>query len=116
MTRAFSAISRIAALVCSRLTTIDPSTTGLMRSHMRGNRLLPPAPSTNDGFQSLNTWGDPIEKDRAAGAAVSGSAPHTLIPERSALSRIACTDRPHTPPARGRRQQRHGIGGPAHFV
>jgi len=47
--------------------------------HMRGNRLWPPAPSTKDRFQSLNTWGDPLAKDNAAGAAVSGSAPQTLI-------------------------------------
>ena len=55
------------------------STTGRIRSHMRGNRLWPPAPSTKDGFQSWNTWGDPLAKDNAAGAAVSGSAPQTLI-------------------------------------
>src|ERR1700683_359188 len=79
MTRAFSASMRIASLVCSRLTTIAPSTTGFSRSHMRGKRLWPPAPSTNEAFQSLNTCGDPIENDKAVGAAVSGSTPHTLI-------------------------------------
>jgi hypothetical protein len=79
MTRAFSASMRIASLVCSRLTTIAPSTTGLRRSHMRGKRLWPPAPSTNDAFQSWKTCGDPIENDKAVGAAVSGSTPQILM-------------------------------------
>ena len=55
MTRAFSAINRIAFLVSSRLTTNEPSTTGFIRSHMRGNTLWPPAPSTNDLSHSLNS-------------------------------------------------------------
>src|SRR5580704_9940904 len=78
-TRAFSANMRIASLVCSKLTTIAPSTTGLSRSHMRGKTLLPPAPSTNEAFHSVKTWADPIENDRSVGAAVSGSAPQILI-------------------------------------
>src|SRR5439155_1697120 len=40
MTRAFSAMSRMARFVSSRLTTIEPSTTGCMRCHIRGNTLL----------------------------------------------------------------------------
>jgi len=78
MTRAFSAINRIALLVSSRPTTSSVHYSRI-RSHMRGNRLWPPAPSTKDRFQSLNTWGDPLAKDNAAGAAVSGSAPQTWI-------------------------------------
>ncbi len=46
---------------------------------MRGKTLWPPAPSTNECFQSLNTCGDPMANESAAGAAVSGSAPQTLI-------------------------------------
>src|ERR1700761_3922573 len=55
MMRVFSAIKRIASFVSCKLTTMVPSTTGLIRSHMRGNRLCPPAPSTKDAFHSLNT-------------------------------------------------------------
>ncbi len=52
---------------------------------MRGNMLCPPAPSTNDACQSLNGCGEPIFFDSAAGAAVSGSTPNTLMSGRSAL-------------------------------
>ena len=51
--------------------------------------LWPPAPSTNDAFQSLNTCGDPILNDSAAGAAVSGSTPQTFISGLSALIVLA---------------------------
>src|SRR5579863_9327737 len=87
-TRAFSASMRIASLVCSKLTTIVPSTTGFSRSHMRGKRLWPPAPSTNEAFHSLKTCGEPIENDKAVGAAVSGSTPQTLIAGFSAFKAL----------------------------
>src|SRR3954466_13330344 len=51
MTRTFSAIRRIAFFVSSSVTTMLPSTTGFIRSHMRGKMLCPPAPSTNDAGQ-----------------------------------------------------------------
>ena len=70
-----SAMSRIASFVSSRLTTMQPSTTPSIRSHMRGRTLRLPAPSTNDDFRPLNTCGDPILNESAVGAAVSGSAP-----------------------------------------
>ena len=68
---------------------MQPSTTGFMRSHMRGKTLWPPAPSTNDAFQSVNTCGEPIANESAAGAAVSGSAPQTLISGLQRLDRAA---------------------------
>ena len=67
---------------------MEPSATGFMRCHMRGKRLWPPAPSTNDAFQALNTCGEPRSNDNAAGAAVSGSAPHTRIEGRSAFTAL----------------------------
>lgn len=85
MTRDFSAISRIARRVSSRVTTIEPSMSGFMRSHMRGKTLCPPAPSTNDAFQSLKACGDPAASDSATGAAVSGSAPQILMSGLSAF-------------------------------
>ena len=85
MIRTFSAIIRIARLVSSRLTTMWPSTIGRIRSNIRGKTLWPPAPSTNDGFQSGNRCGDPIFAESAAGAPVSGSTPQILISGRSAL-------------------------------
>src|SRR5436190_8664819 len=54
ITRVFSAISRIALFVSSKLTTIEPSATGFIRFHILGKTLFPPAPSTNDCFHSLN--------------------------------------------------------------
>src|SRR5580765_8818761 len=80
MIHAFSALNRMALFVSSRVTTILPSTTGFIRCHIRGKTLCPPAPSTKDAFQSLNAWGDPLARESDMGAAVSGSAPHTLIP------------------------------------
>ena len=52
---------------------------------MRGKTLCPPAPSTKDAFQSGNACGDPMAKERAAGAAVAGSALHTRTSGFSAL-------------------------------
>ena len=52
---------------------------------MRGNMLWPPAPSTNDAFQFVNTCGEPFSNESAAGAAVSGSTPKTLVSGLSAL-------------------------------
>ncbi len=78
MTRLFSARSRIARRTSSRPTTIEPSTTGFIRCHMRGKTLWPPAPSTNDGFHAANRCGEPLASESARGAAVSGSAPQTL--------------------------------------
>src|SRR2546422_10229748 len=89
MTRAFSAIRRIARFTSSRVTTMEPSTTGCMRCHIRGNTLLPPAPSTNVAFQSGNTCAEPLAKESAAGAAVSGSGPHDLISGRDAFTGLA---------------------------
>src|SRR5256886_8794492 len=89
MTRAFSARSRIARFTSSRVTTMEPSTTGCMRCHMRGNTLLPPAPSTNVAFQSGNTCAEPLANESAAGAAVSRSAPPTLISGRHAFTALA---------------------------
>src|ERR1051325_2529302 len=74
MTRTFSAMRRIARFTSSSVTTIEPSTTGRMRCHMRGNTLLPPAPSTNVACHSGNSSAVPLANERAAGAAVSGSA------------------------------------------
>ncbi len=88
MTLAFSAMSRIARLVSSRVTTMQPSTTGLMRCHMRGKTLWPPAPSTNEAFHSANGCGEPMASERAIGAAVSGSAPQTWMPGLSALTAV----------------------------
>ena len=53
---------------------------------MRGKMLRPPAPSTNEGCHSSKAWAVPAANERAAGAAVSGSAPQTRIPGLSALS------------------------------
>src|SRR5437870_8032649 len=78
ITRVFSANNRIARLVSSKLTTIEPSATGRIRCHIRGKILLPPAPSTNDCFHSVKVCGDCFAKDNAPGAAVSGSAPQTF--------------------------------------
>src|SRR5207247_8976531 len=77
--RAFSASSRIAFLVSLRVTTKQPSTTGCTRSHMRGNMLWPPAPSTQEGFQVGNTCGGPFANESAAGAAVSGATPKIFV-------------------------------------
>ena len=60
-----------------------------MRCHILGKTLLPPAPSTNVAFQSGNTCGEPFAKESAAGAAVSGSAPHALIAGSSAFMALA---------------------------
>src|SRR5207244_3669498 len=78
ITRLFSASNRIACLVSSRLTTIEPSATGRIRSHIRGKIFLPPAPSTNDCFHPVKACGDCFANDNAPGAAVSGSAPQTF--------------------------------------
>ena len=85
MTRAFSAISRIACLVCSSVTTIQPSATGCIRCHIRGKTLCPPAPSTKDRSHSGKAWADPAANERANGAAVSGSAAQILTSGFSAL-------------------------------
>ena len=45
---------------------------------MRGKTLWPPAPSTNDAFQSVNRCGEPVASESARGAAVSGSAVASL--------------------------------------
>src|SRR5213594_162667 len=89
ITRAFSAMRRMARFTSSRVTTMEPSTTGSMRCHIRGNTLLPPAPSTNVAFQSENTCAEPFANESAAGAAVSGSAPHTRISGRNAFTALA---------------------------
>ena len=60
-----------------------------MRSHMRGNTLWPPAPSTNDAFQSLKTCGEFFSNDNAAGAAVSGSVPKIFTSGLIALMALA---------------------------
>ena len=89
ITRARSAAIRNARRVSSRVTTIDPSTTARTRSHMRGKTLMPPAPSTNEGRHSVKTCADCIANDRARGAAVSGSAPHTLTSGFKAFTALA---------------------------
>ena len=85
ITRTCSAIRRIACFVSFKLTTMQPSSTGRIRCHIRGKTLRPPAASTKDAFQFGKAWGDPKENDSAAGAAVSGSAPHTRVFGRRAL-------------------------------
>ena len=59
-----------------------------MRWNIRGKRLWPPAPSTNEAVHPGNGCGEPMENDRAAGAAVSGSDPHTLIEGFSAFTAL----------------------------
>ena len=63
--RDFSAISRIARQVSSRLTTIDWSTSGRIRSHILVVTLLPPAPSTKLASQSVNLRGPPSRNESA---------------------------------------------------
>src|SRR5438876_852899 len=77
-TSVFSANNLIARRVSSKLTTIEPSATGRILCHNRGQILLPPSPSTNDCFHSVKVCGDCFAKDSAPGAAVSGSAPQTF--------------------------------------
>src|SRR5262249_24799732 len=78
MTRTFPATRRMARRTSSSVTTIEPSTIPCIRSHIRGKMLLPPAPSTNEACQLLNSCGEPFSNDSAPGAAVSGSAPRIL--------------------------------------
>ena len=51
--------------------------------------LCPPAPSTKEACQFLNTCGEPFSNESAAGAAVSGSAPHTLTSGFNAFIALA---------------------------
>src|ERR1700730_6498717 len=95
MIRTFSAMSRIASFVSLGLTTMEPSTTRCIRSHMRRKTLWPPAPSTNDGCHPVNACADPILNESAVGAAVSGSAPKTLM---FGLSAFAALPTPTTSP------------------
>ena len=60
-----------------------------MRSHMRGNMLLPPAPSTKEYSHLSNTCGEPFAKESAPGAAVSGSAPNTFTSGFNAFIELA---------------------------
>ena len=48
----YAARGRMAALVSPSVTTMEPSTIFSMRSHMRGNMLCPPAPSTKEDCQA----------------------------------------------------------------
>src|SRR5207247_10775192 len=88
ITRLYSASNRIACLVSSKLTTIEPSATGRIRSHIRGKIFLPPAPSTNDCFHPVKACGDCFANDNAPGAAVSGSAPQTFTLGLSAFTAL----------------------------
>ncbi len=65
MVRDLSAIRRIASRVWSSVTVIVPSVTGRIRSHIRAVTLFPPAPSTNDAFQSGSHRGPPSRSDSA---------------------------------------------------
>src|SRR5438105_2354699 len=81
--------------------------------------LWPPAPSTNEACQFLKICGEPSANDRAAGAAVSGSAPQTLISGSSALIALPTpVIRPPPPiaPAIGVGQHRHRVCRSAQFV
>src|SRR5258706_164576 len=46
-----------------------------MRCHIRGNTLLPPAPSTNVAFQFANTCAEPLANESIAGADRPDAAP-----------------------------------------
>ncbi len=74
MTRARSAVSRIACAASSSETTIDSSTWSRSSGHIESSTDLPPAPSTNDGVHSSKRLAWPRSIDRLSGAAVSGSA------------------------------------------
>ena len=78
MIRAFSAISRMARRVWSRVTTMLPSTSGFIRSHMRGKTLWPPAPSTNEACHSgkgLRRAGGEGPRGRRGGLGLGASRP-----------------------------------------
>src|SRR5262249_24122140 len=83
--RAFSASKRIALRVSSRLTTMAPSASIFIRSHIRGKTALTPAPSTNDAVQPAKDCGLCAAKERENGAAVAGSAPQIFISGLCAL-------------------------------
>ncbi len=70
MTRAFSASKRMARLVSSSVTTIEPSTTGRIRPHIRGKTLFPPEPSTNVACQCGKTEAWPRANESAPGASL----------------------------------------------
>src|SRR2546430_9580786 len=70
ITRLFSASNRIARLVSSKLTTIEPSATVRIRSHIRGKIFLPPAPSTTDCLHPVKASGDGFANDNAPGAEI----------------------------------------------
>ena len=69
-----SAVLRMAAAMSSSGMTIEPSTRSLSSGHIVGSTDLPPAPSTNDGFQASKRLASPRRSDSSSGAAVSGSA------------------------------------------
>ena len=74
MTRARSAVRRMASATSSSETTNEPATQAESSGHMVGRTDLPPAPSTKDACQSGNQLGSPFSNDSASGAAVAGSA------------------------------------------
>ena len=109
MTRAFSAISRMAARVSIEadddcavddLPASAPTCAETCFARRRRRR--------NDGFQSGNTCGEPAAKDSAAGAAVSGSAPNTFTSGFSALTALADAD--DQPAAADARRSRRRVG------